>query len=81
MKFEGKLTTEFLLLKNQGLCCYGLPPWITEWVKVQMAGKGVKPVLDTPVTVCGSFHVGDFRESGQLVGIYTLDGDRLKGGD
>jgi hypothetical protein len=79
MKFEGKLTTEFLLLKNQGLCCYGMPPKITEWVNVRMAGKGVRLIMDEPVTVSGVLHVGDVRANGELVGIYSLDADKVKG--
>lgn len=79
MKYEGKLATEFLLLRSRGLCCYGVAPKITEWVEVRMRGKGVKAVLDEPVTVCGVFHVGDRRANGDLVGIYGLDGERLKG--
>ncbi|HWV98940.1 MAG TPA: DUF3299 domain-containing protein [Candidatus Acidoferrum sp.] len=77
MKYEGKLTTEFLLLKNQSLCCYGVPPKITEWVNVRMAGKGAKAIMDVPVTVCGTFHVGDLRENGDLVGIYRLEAERV----
>jgi hypothetical protein len=79
MKYEGKLTTEFLLLKNQSLCCYGKPPRITEWVNVRMAGKGVKPIMDEPITVCGIFHVGEVRENGELVGVYRLDADKVRG--
>jgi hypothetical protein len=79
MKLDGKLATEFLLLKNQGLCCYGNPPKITEWVNVRVNGKGVRPIMDEPVTVCGTFHVGDVRENGDLLGIYRLDADRFKG--
>ena len=78
MKFEGKLTTDFLLLRNQSLCCYGVPPKITEWVNVRMAGKGVRAVLDQSVMVCGTFHVGEVRENGDLVGIYRLDGESLE---
>lgn len=79
MKFEGKLATEFLLLRNQSLCCYGKAPTITEWVTVKAPGKGVKPIMDVPVTVSGVFHVGDVRENGELVGIYSLDAQILKG--
>ena len=79
MKYDGKLATEFLLLRNQSLCCYGKPPMITEWVNVRMAGKGVKPIMDEPITVCGFFHVGDVRENGELVGVYSLDADKVKG--
>jgi hypothetical protein len=77
MKFDHGLTTEFLILRNQGMCCYGVPPKITEWVNVRTAGKGVKPIMDQPVTVCGTFHVGEVRENGDLVGIYRLDCERL----
>jgi hypothetical protein len=79
MKYEGKLTTEFLLLKNQSLCCYGKPPRITEWVNVRMARKGIKPIMDEPVTVCGIFHVGEVRQNGELLGVYRLDADKVKG--
>jgi len=79
MNFGEGLTTDFLILRNQSLCCYGLPPKITEWVNVRMIGKGVKPIMDEPVTVCGTFHVGDVRERGDLVGIYRLDAEKLLG--
>jgi len=79
MKVNGSLTTDFLLLKNQGLCCYGLPPKITEWVNVRMKGKGIKPIMDQPVTICGLLHVGEVREDGDLVGIYRLDGEKIGG--
>jgi hypothetical protein len=77
MKFDGSLTTEFLILKSQGLCCYGVAPKITEWITVRLAGKGVRPVMDQPVTVCGTFHVGEVREHGELIGIYSLDGGKI----
>ena len=77
MKFEHGLTTEFLILRNQSMCCYGIAPRITEWVNVRTAGKGFKPIMDQPVTVCGTFHVGEVRENGDLVGVYSLNCDRL----
>jgi len=77
LKFERGLTTEFLILRNQSMCCYGIPPKITEWVNVRTSGKGIKPIMDQPVTVCGTFHVGEVRENGDLVGIYSLDCDRV----
>lgn len=78
IKFEGRLTTEFLLLRNQGLCCFGMPPKITEWINVRVAGKGVKEVMDEPVAVFGTLHVGDVRQNGDLVGIYRLDAKNIK---
>ena len=80
IQLEGAQTTDFLLLKNQMLCCYGTTPRITEWVNVRMGGKGVKVVLDQPLAVCGTFHVGELRENGDLVGIYRLDGEMVRPG-
>ena len=77
VRVEEGLTSDFLLLRNQSACCYGIMPRVNEWVIVRMAGKGVKPVVDVPVTALGTFHVGEMRENGQLVGIYMLDCDRL----
>ena len=48
-----------------------------EWVSVKMADKGVKPLMDQPVTLFGTLHVGEMRENGFLVGIYRMDGERL----
>lgn len=79
MSFQGELATDFLILRNQSMCCYGVIPIITEWVNVRMIGKGVKPIMDQPVTVSGRFHVGDVRENGSLVGIYSLDAEQLIG--
>ncbi len=78
MNFQGGLATDFLILRNQSLCCYGVIPNITEWVNVRMIGKGVKPIMDQPVTLSGRFHVGEVREHGSLVGIYSLEADELK---
>lgn len=76
--FDDGLATDFLILRNQNMCCYGMIPNITEWVNVRMVGKGVKAIMDQPVTVSGRFHVGDVRENGSLVGIYSLEADELK---
>ncbi|HEX4343077.1 MAG TPA: DUF3299 domain-containing protein [Verrucomicrobiae bacterium] len=73
--------TDFLLLRNQSACCYGVLPKINEWVVVRTSGKGVKAVMDVPVTVLGTLHVGELVENGQLSGIYELDCDRLSASD
>jgi hypothetical protein len=74
---ENNLTTDFLLLRNQSACCYGVMPKINEWVIVRTTGKGVKAIMDTPITVLGTFHVGAVGENGSLSGIYKLDCDRI----
>ncbi len=52
------MVTEFLLLRNQMGCCYGMAPGLCEWIEVHTSGKGVKPLVDDLVTVYGTLHVG-----------------------
>jgi hypothetical protein len=78
LKIEQGLVTEMLIMKDQSMCCYGTTPKITEWVSVKMSEKGVKPIMDQPVTLLGKLHVGEIRENGYLVGIYEMAGDKLQ---
>jgi hypothetical protein len=73
---DGK-ATEFLLLKNQSMCCYGLTPNLNEYVSVRLNGHGVKPIMDRLITVSGKLHVGEMRQSRLLVGLYQLDGEKV----
>lgn len=77
LKVEGGLVTELLIMKDQSMCCFGSVPKINEWVSVKMVGKGIKAVMDQPVTLFGKLFVGEIRENGYLVGIYRMDGERL----
>ena len=79
LKVEGGLVTEFLIMRDQSMCCYGSVPKINEWISVKMTGKGIRPMMDQPVTLFGKLHVGEVRENGYLVGIYTLDGEKMAG--
>jgi hypothetical protein len=77
LKVEGGLVTELLIMRDQSMCCYGTVPRINEWVSVKMVSKGVKPVMDQPITMFGKLKVGEMRENGYLVGIYQMDGDKM----
>ncbi len=79
VKMDGGRAVEFLLMRDRSFCCYGAPPRINQWITVRMKDRGVKPVMDQVITVYGTLHVGEMRENGQLVGIYTLDADRVTG--
>jgi hypothetical protein len=70
---QGKVQ-ELLIMKDQSMCCFGTVPKINEWIGVKVSGAGVKPVLDEPVTIMGTLHVGELRERNYLVSIYRLDG-------
>lgn len=79
LKVEGGLVTEMLIMRDQSMCCYGAVPKINEWVSVKMSSKGVKPVMDQPVTFFGKLKIGAIRENGYLVGIYAMDGEKVEG--
>jgi len=79
LKVEGGLVTELLIMRDQSMCCYGAVPKINEWVSVKMTSKGVKPIMDQPITMFGTLRVGEMRENGYLVGIYQLDGEKMAG--
>lgn len=75
-KLQDGLVTEFLLVKDQMLCCYGAMPNMNEWVVVKMK-KGVRPLMDVPVSFYGELKVGAMFENGYMTGIYLLDGERM----
>jgi len=74
----GGVATEFLIMANQSACCYGLVPKMNQWVEVRVS-KGVAPIMDRVVTMYGTLKVGEVRESGYLVSIYQMDGERMVG--
>jgi hypothetical protein len=76
VKMDGGLVTEFLLVKDPMMCCYGVMPKVNEWVVVKMVGKGVPPLMDVPVTFEGQLKVGQIYEGGYLSGLYLLKGER-----
>jgi hypothetical protein len=76
VKMNEGLVTEFLLVKDPMMCCYGVMPKVNEWVVVRMNGKGVPPLMDVPITFEGTLEVGQLYEGGYLTGLYLLKGDR-----
>jgi hypothetical protein len=78
-RLEAGLTTEFLLMRDQSMCCFGVVPRINEWVSVRMEGGGVRPLMDQPVTVFGTLHVGATFQNGMLLGLYQMEGEDLAG--
>lgn len=76
VKMEQGLVTEFLLVKDPMMCCYGIMPKLNEWVVVKMTGKGVPPLMDVPISFEGRLKVGELYDNGYLTGIYLLEGER-----
>ena len=78
LKGDREHVTDFLLMKNQMTCCYGKPPNLNDWVQVRMIGNGVKILMDQPVTVCGTLHIGQYHQEQLYAGMYRLDGEKVE---
>ena len=78
MRMDHGMVTEFILLRNQMGCCYGMAPGISEWIDVHTSGKGVKPQIDDLITVCGTLHIGAVFENSYLTGMYKMDCEDVK---
>jgi hypothetical protein len=80
LEMAGDKATEFLLLKDPQMCCYGIVPRLNEWVTVKTVGKGVPVVMDQAVSIQGTLHVGVIRDSsGYISGVYKMDGEKIAG--
>jgi len=77
LQMDDGLAIEFLLMRDQTACCYGLVPKINEWVSVRVKGMGVKPQMDQPITICGTLRVNDQRENGYLVSLYQFEAEKV----
>ena len=78
LKLENGRVSEFLLMRSRSFCCFGIPLQLNEWVHVRMVGEGVKSIMDVPLTVYGTLHVGEIVKNGQMSSIYQMDGEKME---
>jgi len=69
------LVTDFLLVRDPMMCCYGVVPDPNDWVVVHME-KAVPATQDIPLSFEGTLHVGPIYDNGYLTGIYRLEGEK-----
>lgn len=80
VKVEKGATKQFLLVKDQSLCCFGRMPRMNEWVSVKMAGdKSARFIGDQPITVFGTITVGEEYEKGEVLSIFRMEADDVAG--
>ncbi len=72
VKMEGQLVSQFLLMRDQMMCCYGVVPRMNDWVVVYTA-KPVKYTPDVPISFRGKLTVKAMQEQGFITGIYLLE--------
>jgi hypothetical protein len=66
--------TEFLLLRDQGTCCFGPQAQINHFIRVHLA-KGTEFEQGLPYRVRGVIRVGETYVQGYLTGIYQLEAE------
>jgi hypothetical protein len=72
VKMEGQLVSQFLLMRDQMMCCYGVVPRINDWVVVY-AAKPVRFTPDVPISFRGKLNVKAMQEQGFITGVYLLE--------
>lgn len=77
VKTDKGLVTEFLLMKDPMMCCYGVVPQINEWIVVRMTDNGVQALQDVPLSFYGKLHIKELYDNGYLSGIYLLEGEKM----
>jgi hypothetical protein len=76
MKLNDGLVNEFLLIRSPMVCCYGAIPATNEWVVVKMK-TGTSPVMDVPIKLYGTLHVGAVYQDTSFAGLYAVDGEKV----
>jgi len=70
---------EFVLVKDTASCCFGGQPKLTDMIIVRMKdGLTVNYRPQTLVAVAGFFHAKGVQSSGELLGLFSLDGTHFK---
>ncbi len=77
IRIHNHLVTEFMLLRTQNTCCFGIPPELHEVVEVLRLESPVKVLMDTPITVVGHLHVKERWEGTFLCSIYQMDEESI----
>ena len=77
IRIKNRLVTQFMLLRTQNTCCFGIPPELHEVVEVLNVDTPGKVLMDTPVTVVGHLHVKERWESTFLCSIYQMDAESV----
>jgi hypothetical protein len=70
--------TQFLLNGSYDMCQFGVSAGApNQWVEVAMANGDAVPYTHLPITVAGTFSVGERRRGGRVVTLYRLAADKV----
>ena len=80
IKLDKGSVKEFMIVRDQSICCWRQFPRMNEWVSVRMADdQTTKYIPDQPVTVFGTLQVGEETVKGEVLSIYRLDANDVAG--
>ena len=78
-KVDGEDVIEFLLVRNQYACCFGVVPKMNEWLHIKMApGKKAPYAVDIPITVYGKFDAKELIEKGVVMSLYRMEATEVE---
>lgn len=70
--------TQFLLNGSYDMCQFGVSAGApNQWVEVAMANGDAVPYTHLPITVAGTFSVGERARNGRVVTLYRLAADKV----
>jgi hypothetical protein len=78
IRMQARGVTEFLLVRDQLSCCFGLSPLMNHWIHVTVPRGEFRPRIFQAAMVVGTLHVGEQRKDGSIVSIYRLEGERVE---
>jgi hypothetical protein len=79
LQMENGLAKKFIMMRDITTCCFGNVPNMNEYVIVTMKSGGVKPIMDVPVVLTGTFKIAEKYENGYVVALYQMDGEKFLG--
>ena len=77
LRTQNRLVTEFLLLRDQGTCCFGSRAQMNHFVRVKLKGGGFSPGLPVPYKATGTLTVGEEYVGEFLTSIYSMDAEKV----
>ena len=72
---QARAVREFMLVRSQANCCFGVPLQVADVVGVRMAGSPAEPLMDRVVSVVGRLHVQEHWTGPYLGALYQLDAE------
>lgn len=78
MDDKNENTTGFIMSRTQSACCYGIMPKMNEWIFVTMRpGTSSEVWMDIPLTVFGTFEVGEKDDKENGCSLYRMTGEKM----